>query len=129
MTTWTVKNPMLPGPNTAPASWAITVFWTYPAGAPVSWAASAATCTCVASARVAIPISMATVIPPMIARVAAALWLLGSLKLGTPLLTASTPVRAVHPDANERSTIARRSSGPSSAGAWMPMLADSATGG
>ena len=39
----------------------------------------------------------------MIASVSAALRLFGGLKFGTPLLTASTPVSAVQPDANARS--------------------------
>jgi hypothetical protein len=53
---------------------------------------------------------MVTVSAPMIDRVFAALALLGFLKCGTPLLTASTPVRAVHPEANARSTSAISSS-------------------
>ena len=48
----------------------------------------------------------------MMARVAAALRLLGFLKLGTPLLTASTPVSAVQPEANARSTRATSSRPP-----------------
>ena len=52
------------------------------------------------------PTNMATVSAPMMASVAAALRLFGFLKLGTPLLTASTPVRAVQPDAKARSTSA-----------------------
>ena len=40
----------------------------------------------------------------MITSVVAALRLLGSSNPGTPLDTASTPVSAVHPEANARST-------------------------
>ncbi len=40
----------------------------------------------------------------MSSRVVAALSLLGFLKAGTPLLIASTPVRAAHPDENARSS-------------------------
>ena len=64
----------------------------------------------------------------MMAKVAAALRLLGSLKLGTPLLTASTPVNAVQPEANARSTSARTTSPPACSSAWIPNDADSATG-
>ena len=46
----------------------------------------------------------------MMARVAAALRAFGGLKLGTPLLTASTPVSAVQPEENARSTSATSSS-------------------
>ena len=60
--------------------------------------------------------------------VAAALRLFGFLKLGTPLLTASTPVKAVHPDANARSTTATSTRPLTLCSAWIPMLADSATG-
>ncbi len=41
---------------------------------------------------------------PSSASVVAALRLFGSLKAGTPLLIASTPVRAAQPEAKERST-------------------------
>ena len=42
--------------------------------------------------------------PPIRARVVAAFLLLGSLKAGTPLAIASTPVSAVQPEENARST-------------------------
>jgi len=42
--------------------------------------------------------------PPMSASVVAALRLFGGLNAGTPLAIASTPVRAVHPEAKARST-------------------------
>ena len=48
----------------------------------------------------------------MTARVDAALRLLGFLKFGTPLLTASTPVSAVHPEAKARRTSATTRSPP-----------------
>ena len=41
--------------------------------------------------------------PPISASVVAALRLFGGLNAGTPLAIASTPVSAVHPDANARS--------------------------
>ena len=56
------------------------------------------------------PTNITTVIAPMIASVAAALSAFGLRKFGTPLLTASTPVRAVHPDENARSASATTSS-------------------
>ena len=49
------------------------------------------------------PTNITIVMPPMMASVAAALSALGLRKLGTPLLTASTPVSAVQPEANARS--------------------------
>ena len=64
----------------------------------------------------------------MIANVAAALRLLGFLKLGTPLLTASTPVSAVQPDAKALSTSARSSRPLACSWARTPIDADSATG-
>ena len=74
------------------------------------------------------PTNMPVVSRPMIPSVAAALRLFGFLKLGTPLLTASTPVNAVQPEANARSTTAASMSPPRLCSAWMPMPADSATG-
>src|SRR3954462_1256129 len=61
-------------------------------------------CTWVTIARAVIPANIVIASPPMIVRVAAALRAFGSWKLGTPLLTASTPVRAVQPLAKARST-------------------------
>ncbi len=55
-----------------------------------------------ASARAVIPENMEMASAPMISKVAAAFWLFGFWKAGTPLLTASTPVSAVQPDANAR---------------------------
>ena len=66
------------------------------------------------------PANIATVSPPMIASVPAALRLLGFLKLGTPLLTASTPVSAVQPEANARSTRPTSSSPATCCSARMP---------
>jgi hypothetical protein len=43
------------------------------------------------------PANMATVSPPILASVLAAFRDFGGRKWGTPLLTASTPVNAVHP--------------------------------
>ena len=49
------------------------------------------------------PANIVIASPPMITRVVAALRAFGGWKLGTPLLTASTPVSAVQPLANARS--------------------------
>src|SRR5215213_4933460 len=106
----------------------MTVFWAYPCGAPTSCDGSAATCTLVIRASAVIPTKMTIVRPPMIASVAAALRLDGFRKLGTPLLTASTPVSAVHPDANARSSSSASSSPENSPVECTLMLADSARG-
>lgn len=53
-------------------------------------------------ASTVIPKNMVTESPPMIASVMAALRLFGLAKAGTPLLTASTPVSAVQPEAKAR---------------------------
>src|SRR5665648_1123493 len=50
------------------------------------------------------PANIATVRVAMMASVLAAFLALGGRKFGTPLLTASTPVSAVHPEANDRRT-------------------------
>ena len=50
------------------------------------------------------PISSVTAIPPSISSVVAALRDLGFRKAGTPLLIASTPVSAAHPEENARAT-------------------------
>ena len=50
------------------------------------------------------PMNMATARPPSMARVVAALRDFGLRKAGTPLLMASTPVSAAHPDENARAT-------------------------
>ena len=60
-------------------------------------------CTWVTTASAVMPANMVIASAPMIASVAAALRLFGCWKLGTPLLTASTPVSAVQPQANARS--------------------------
>ncbi len=49
------------------------------------------------------PVNMAIANPPIIIKVMAALRALGFRNAGTPLLIASTPVRAVQPEANARS--------------------------
>src|ERR1700730_3076953 len=74
------------------------------------------------------PANMVIASTPMITRVPAAFLLLGGLKLGTPLLTASTPVSAVQPWANARSTSATRSSPLVFWVARIPKCADSAIG-
>ena len=62
----------------------------------------------------------------MMVNVAAALRLLGGWKFGTPLLTASTPVRAVQPDENARRTSATSNRPLTWWSAWMANPADSA---
>ena len=51
-----------------------------------------------------IPANITMASPPMISRVTAALCGLGARNVGTPLLTASTPVNDVQPDAKARSS-------------------------
>ena len=48
------------------------------------------------------PTNMTIAMAPMSPSVRAALRALGAWKAGTPLLMASTPVRAVHPEENAR---------------------------
>ena len=55
-------------------------------------------------ANAVIPANIVIARPPMIVRVAAAFRAFGGSKAGTPLETASTPVRAVQPEANARRT-------------------------
>src|SRR3954451_7192125 len=82
--------------------------------------------TLATTASAVIPGSIVTASAPMITRVVAALRLLGSSKAGTPLETASTPVSAVHPDANARK--ARKTSARPAAcvSGWTPYAALSA---
>ncbi len=54
------------------------------------------------TARAVTPPNMTTARVPIAVSVTAALRDFGTRKNGTPLLTASTPVKAVHPDANAR---------------------------
>ena len=56
------------------------------------------------SASAVIATNMVTAIPPSSASVVAAFLLLGFWNAGTPLLIASTPVSAVQPEANARSS-------------------------
>src|SRR5919201_1953762 len=63
-----------------------------------------------------------------IVSVPAAFLLLGFLKLGTPLLTASTPVNAVHPEANARMARRTTASPVAEVGGSIRYDADSATG-
>ena len=90
-------------PNVASPIWLSAVRWTSP-WKPISAAGSSAMCTSAASASAVIPANMVVASSPMTTSVVAALRLLGSSNAGTPLDTASTPVSAVHPDANARST-------------------------
>lgn len=50
------------------------------------------------------PANSTTAMNPIIVKVIAAFWAFGRSKGGTPLLIASTPVNAVHPDAKARTT-------------------------
>ncbi len=77
-----------------------------PTGTPsrVSWVAgSSAILTPVQRDSAIIETSIVTAIEPMSSRVVAAFLLFGFWKAGTPLLIASTPVRAAQPDENARS--------------------------
>ena len=77
--------------------------------------------------RKAIPAIIAMLSPAITRRVVDALRLLGLRKLGTPLLTASTPVREVQPEAKARSSRINRAA-PVGGRSTKPRLADSATG-
>src|SRR5665811_308853 len=77
--------------------------------------------------RAAMPIIIAMLSPAMESSVAEALRLLGGRKVGTPLLTASTPVSAVQPEANARSS-RMMSAAPTGPPCEKPSDADSATG-
>ncbi len=72
-----------------------------PGGRPSS-VGSAATCTWYDMARAVMPTNIVTESTPIAASVVAAFFALGLRKAGTPLLMASTPVRAVHPEAKAR---------------------------
>ena len=73
---------------------------------------SSAMCTRVTTASAVMPANMTIASPPMIVSVVAALRAFGSSKLGTPLLTASTPVSAVQPLAKARNARKRVSRPP-----------------
>ena len=81
----------------------MTVCWVPPAGKPIKCVlAVSVKCTCEVIASAVMPTNMTMARTPMIMSVPAALWLFGLRKFGTPLLTASTPVSAVQPDAKAR---------------------------
>ena len=128
MNAWTAKKPSESSPKTAAATCAMTVRWEYPSGAPTSCDASCATWTSEMRANAVMPTNITMVSPPMIASVAAALRARGCRKLGTPLLTASTPVRAVHPDEKARRTRTTTRRPVTSPVGRTPMSADSARG-
>jgi hypothetical protein len=88
------------------------------------WEGSAAMCTLLTNARAVIPTNMTIVRIPMIASVAAAFRLLGRLKFGTPLLTASNPVSAVQPEAKARSTSTATRRPPALSWARTTIMAD-----
>ena len=60
--------------------------------------------TSASTASAVMPANIVIASPPMIASVVAALRLFGGSNAGTPFETASTPVRAVQPEANARRT-------------------------
>ncbi len=110
-------NRKLPLPKTASATWEITGCWTKsgPTGTPLSSrlvAGDSAIRTLVDMARPMIPQNMVTARMPMSARVVAAFLLLGLRKAGTPLLIASTPVRAAQPEEKARSSRKTRAKRP-----------------
>ena len=70
-------------------------------------------------ASAVIPANMATAMPPSMASVVAAFLLFGLRNAGTPLLIASTPVSAVQPDENARSSRNARARPAKSCGALM----------
>src|SRR5690348_12127329 len=74
------------------------------------------------------PANMLMVITPMMDSVLAAFRLFGRLKLGTPLLTASTPVNAVQPWENARNASSSAAAPAAECTGWTPNDADSATG-
>jgi hypothetical protein len=82
------QNTRLPAPNTSPAIMDSTV------RVPLS---SGTTCNC--CAKKVIPPNRIVASTPRVASVARAFRAAGALKLGTPLLIASTPVSAVQPPA------------------------------
>ncbi len=65
---------------------------------------SGSACADKVTASTVMPPNMVTASTPIAARVAAALRACGARNAGTPLLIASTPVRAVQPDANARTS-------------------------
>lgn len=73
------------------------------------------------------PIIIAMLSPPIASRVSDALCALGLRKVGTPLLTASTPVSEVQPEAKARSSRMISATPVGSVGT-KPKPADSATG-
>lgn len=85
----------------------MTVRWVYEPQSPVSPVsrhASSAMCTLVISASAVTPTNMTIARAPIAVSVSAAFLDLGLRKAGTPLEMASTPVSAVQPEENARST-------------------------
>ena len=85
-----------------------------------------ATRTWVTSASAVTEMNMLTAMTPRRSSVRAAFSLFGGLNAGTPLLIASTPVSAVHPDENARSTRNTLASPPKADSALIPKPALSA---
>src|SRR3954469_11106781 len=79
-------------------------------------------------ASAVMPTNMRMVKAPMTVNVVAALRLFGALKLGTPLLTASTPVNAVQPWENARNASSSTAAPTAECTGAMENDADSATG-
>ena len=91
-------------PKAANPTWLIAVRCSAPAGNPIRFAGFSAMWTSATSAKAVIPTNIEIESAPMIIRVDAALRLFGGWNAGIPFDTASTPVRAVHPEAKARRT-------------------------
>ena len=112
----------------AAPSWAITVCWAASGGSP-SAVGSSAMCTPDVRASTVIPPNIVTARMPMAASVRAALRDFGGRNDGTPLLIASTPVRAVQPEEKARSSRSRRATPVKLRSACSGRAADAATPG
>src|SRR3954463_16649743 len=82
----------------------MTVLGVTPLGTPTYWSLFSATWTWLMMANAVTAMNMLTAIAPSSDNVVAAFLLLGFWNDGTPLLIASTPVSAVQPEANARSS-------------------------
>ena len=83
-------------------------------------------CTWLTRARAVTPANMETAMRPSRASVVAAFLLLGLRNAGTPLLIASTPVSAVQPEENARSSRKISATPPNWRAAliWYPALSE-----
>ena len=102
---WMTKNGTDPMPNVAAATCAMRLGCGWPwQSKPTRLHGFSAYCTPETSPITVSPEKSAMAIPPMSTSVICALRIFGLRKAGTPLDTASTPVRAEHPLENARST-------------------------